>query len=86
MAIVSIYVTLKPSILDVQGATALRALESLGYNEVEDVRIGKFITLEVRDENEERLSKRVEEMCRRLLANPIIEDYRFEIKGRIKQG
>ena len=75
MARYEIYVTYKKGIFDPPGATAQRALVNLGYDEVEDVKIGKFIRLEIADGTAE---DRVREMCDKLLANPVIEDYRIE--------
>lgn len=74
---VQIFVKLKKGILDPQGATIKKALENLGYNEVKDVRIGKMVDIEIEDKKE--VTRRVDEMCRRLLANPVIEDYSFKI-------
>lgn len=70
----SVFVSPKQGVLDPQGQAALNALRSLGYEEVEDVRIGKYIVLSLKGGSEER----VREMCEKLLANPIIEDYRIE--------
>jgi len=78
MARFDIYVTYKKGIFDPPGATAERALQNLGYAEVSSVKIGKFIQLEVATGTPE---ERVREMCDRLLANPVIEDYRIEIVG-----
>lgn len=78
MARFEVYVTYKKGIFDPPGATAERALQNLGYAEVSSVKIGKFIQLEVADGTSEA---RVHEMCDRLLANPVIEDYRIEIVG-----
>ena len=75
MARYEIYVTYKAGIFDPPGATAERALANLGYSEIESVRIGKYIRMEVADGTPEA---RVAEMCDRLLANPVIEDYRIE--------
>lgn len=74
MASVRIYVTLKPSLLDSAGRTVKDSLERLGFSEAHDVRIGKFIQMEVEPYTEAR----VKEMCDKLLANPVIEDYRIE--------
>lgn len=74
MATVRVYVTLKPSLLDSAGRTVAHALGKLGYDELQNVRIGKLIELEVEPYSEAR----VKEMCDKLLANPVIEDY--EIK------
>ena len=78
MAKVNVYVTLKPSLLDAQGKVVQGALENLGFSNVDSVRIGKFIEIEVADGNG-RLEQDVDEMCRKLLANPNTETYRFEI-------
>ncbi len=78
MARFEIYVTYRKGIFDPPGATAERALQNLGYAEVEQVKIGKYIQLEVADGTPEA---RVREMCDRLLANPVIEDYRIETAG-----
>ncbi len=77
MPLVKIYVTLKKDILDVQGATILRALNSLGYDNVDDVKIGKYILVDIdsRDDCREEVKK----ICDQLLTNPIIEDYTFEV-------
>ena len=74
-----VIVTPKPVVNDPQGLTVKQGLASLGFREVEDVRIGKYIevSLEAADEHEAR--ERVEAMCRQLLANHVIEDFRFEI-------
>jgi phosphoribosylformylglycinamidine synthase len=79
MAKVNVYVTLKPSLLDSQGKVVQGALENLGYGNVEGVRIGKYIQLEIADGNGS-LESDVDDMCRKLLSNPVIEDYRFEIE------
>jgi phosphoribosylformylglycinamidine synthase subunit PurS len=76
---VRVYVTLKRGVLDPQGSAVGRALRSMGYEEVEDVRLGKFIEMSVKDgQDEAALRGRLDEMCKRLLANTVIEDYRFE--------
>jgi phosphoribosylformylglycinamidine synthase subunit PurS len=72
-----VYVSPKAGVLDPQGQAALNALKSLGYGEVEDVRIGKYITITLQA-GKAGGQDRVEEMCEKLLANPIIEDYRIE--------
>ena len=78
MAAVKVYVTLKPTLLDAQGRVVQNALASLGYNRVQQVRMGKYIELEV-DEQGPEVERQVKEMCDRLLANPVIENYRFEV-------
>ena len=74
-----IYVTLKKSILDPQGKAVQHSLESMGYNEVRDIRLGKYIELKFDNIKGDEPEVRVREMCEQLLANPVIEDYRFEI-------
>ncbi len=76
MARYEIFVTYKDGIFDPPGATAERALANLGYDEVRQVKIGKYIQLDL-GEGPESLS-RVREMCDKLLANPVIEDYRIQ--------
>lgn len=76
---VRIYVTPRVGVLDPQGQAALKGLHSLSYNEVEDVRVGRYILLEISADEPEKLNMRLNEMCEKLLANPIVEDYRFEI-------
>ena len=75
---VKVYVTLKSSLLDAQGRVVQNALKNLGYSEVDDVRIGKLIEMKI-DGNRAAIDRKVQEMCDRLLANPVIEDYRFEV-------
>lgn len=79
MSLVKIYVTLKKGVLDPQGLTVKKAIESLGYKGIEDVRIGKYMEIKVNELNEET----IREICDRLLANPVIEDYRFEIEEEV---
>ncbi len=73
-------VTLRKSILDPQGKAVHHALESLGLNAVEDVRIGKYLELTVRGGNETEVRALVEEACKKLLANPVMEDYAFTLE------
>lgn len=77
MAQVKVYVTLKPSLLDAQGKVVQGALQQLGYVGVEDVRIGKYVEMTIEDGPE--IEAQVKEMCGKLLANPVIEDYRYEV-------
>jgi len=78
MARYQIYVTYKQGIFDPAGATAERALQQMEFSEVSSVRIGKYITLEVGGEASPAQRAQVETMCEKLLANPVIEDYRIE--------
>ena len=77
---VEIYITLKKTVSDPQGLTIKRALDSLGYQNLEEVRVGKLVTIKLRSKNKEEAKQKVDEMCQKLLANPIIEDYSFKIK------
>ncbi|MBU4193818.1 MAG: phosphoribosylformylglycinamidine synthase subunit PurS [Actinobacteria bacterium] len=79
MARARVHITFKEGILDPQGKTVLRALKSLGYDEVEELRVGKYMELELAGEDRARLEERLGEMCEKLLANPIIEDYDLEV-------
>lgn len=76
---VTVFVTLKESVLDPQGNAVKDSLHSLNYDEVKDVRIGKYMELEIEAGNEEMARERVTEMCEKLLANTVIEDYKFNI-------
>jgi phosphoribosylformylglycinamidine synthase subunit PurS len=78
---VRIFVSLKPGVLDPQGKAVERSLHSLGYGDVRDVRMGKYLELDIGAESREVAEVRIREMCEKLLANPVIEDYRFEISG-----
>ena len=75
-----INVTLKKTVSDPQGLTIKHALESLGYKDLADVRIGKLVVIRLNSKDKERAKRQVNEMCKKLLANPIIEDYHFIIK------
>jgi phosphoribosylformylglycinamidine synthase len=77
MARIKVTVTLKPSLLDAQGKVVQGALQNLGYENVEGVRIGKYIELTVADGAD--IQAQVNEMCQKLLANPVIEDYQYEV-------
>ena len=76
---VEVFIQLKPGMLDPQGATLEHALADLGYRGVEGVRVGKWITFEIEDGDGAAVEATVDEMCRRLLANPVIERYRFRV-------
>jgi phosphoribosylformylglycinamidine synthase len=76
---VEVFVQLKDGMLDPQGKTLEHALEALGYSGVEDVRVGKWITFAVEGGSREQIGERVDEMCRRLLANTVIERYSYRL-------
>ena len=75
-----VHINLKRTVSDPQGLTIKHALESLGYQNLEEVRVGKLIAIKLSSGNRKEAKQRVDEMCKRLLANPIIEDYSFKIK------
>ena len=80
MYLARVYVTLKPTVNDPQGITIRGALHSLGFADVESVRAGKYLEVRLDAKDRKRAEKQLTEMCRKLLANPVIEDYRFEME------
>ena len=74
-----VYVTPKKAILDPQGKAIAHALHALAYSEVTDVRMGKYLEVHLNGLSRAQAEQRMEEMCHRLLANLVIEDFRFEI-------
>ncbi len=76
MPLVRVFVTLKPSLLDSAGKAVSDSLLKLGYQEVEKVRIGKVIELQLESYDEAR----VKQMCSQILANPVIEDFKVEVQ------
>ena len=74
-----VYVTPKRGILDPQGKAVQHSLHALGFPEVGDVRVGKYIELRLREVAKDAAAERVREMCERLLANGVIEDFRVEL-------
>lgn len=81
---VKVYVSLKESVLDPQGNAVRHALHSMTYNEVQDVRIGKYMELTL-EKSDRDLDELVKEMCEKLLANTVIEDYRYEVEEVVAQ-
>jgi phosphoribosylformylglycinamidine synthase len=80
MFLARVYVTLKPTVNDPQGLTIRGALHSLGFAAVEGVRAGKYMEIRIDAPDRDVAESQVAEMCRKLLANPVIEDFRFEIE------
>ena len=80
MFLARVFVTLKPTVSDPQGQTIGGGLRNLGFDTVDSVRAGKYMELRLREESEAMAEKKVAEMCEKLLANPVIEDYRFDLK------
>ncbi|MEK4387513.1 phosphoribosylformylglycinamidine synthase subunit PurS [Solibacillus sp. FSL W7-1464] len=76
---VKIYVTLKESILDPQGSAVQGSLQKIGYGEVSDVRIGKYLEVAIEDTDRD-IDTIVKEMCEKVLANTVIEKYRYEVE------
>lgn len=76
---VEVFVTYKESILDPQGEAVKNAVHRLEYQEVTDVRIGKFFELKI-EKSERPIAQVVEELCRKLFANEVLESYRYDIK------
>ncbi len=74
-----IHVTLKKSILDPQGSAVQGALHAMGYENVKEVRIGKYQVVDLDSPSREAAEAQVREMCERLLSNPVIEDFTFEL-------
>ena len=74
-----IFVSLKPSVNDPQGSTVRQGLIDMGFEQVLDVRVGKYIELTVESETEKSAKDKVNDMCDKLLSNPVIEMYNFEI-------
>jgi phosphoribosylformylglycinamidine synthase subunit PurS len=74
-----IHVTLKPGILDPQGKAIEHALDSLGFKHAANVRVGKYIELDLQETDASKAEVAVKAMCEKLLANTIIEEYRYEL-------
>ena len=81
MFLARVYVTLKPTVNDPQGLTIKGALHSLGFAGVESVRAGKYMEIRIDAPDKAAADAQVAEMCRKLLANPVIEDFHFEIEA-----
>ncbi len=80
MFLARVYVTLKPTVNDPQGLTIRGGLHSLGFEAVQRVRAGKYIEITLDAQDKSDAEAQVTEMCRKLLANPVIEDFRFELE------
>ena len=70
----------KRTVLDPQGKAVKHALESMNLSGIKDVRIGKFMEIELEGGNKTELQKKIDEACHKLLSNPVIEEYTFEIQ------
>ena len=74
---ISIIVTLKKDVLDPQGTTIKKALEGMSFNNVNNVRQGKYFEIDINEKNQKKAEEKANEMCKRLLANLVIEDYKI---------
>jgi phosphoribosylformylglycinamidine synthase PurS subunit len=79
MWLARVYVTLKPTVNDPQGLAIRGGLHHLGFESVDSVRAGKYLELRLSESEEGAARDKVDRMCRQLLANPVIEEYRFEL-------
>lgn len=80
MYLAKIYITLKPLVNDPQGLTIRGALHNLGFTTVPSVRAGKYIEIQLDENSREQAQSKVTGMCEKLLANPVIENYHFELE------
>ncbi|GIP30406.1 phosphoribosylformylglycinamidine synthase subunit PurS [Paenibacillus sp. J23TS9] len=77
----TVYVTIKQGVLDPQGVAVQGALHSMGFQEVESLRIGKYMELSLNTDDRAEAERQVKQMCEKLLANTVVEDYRYELEG-----
>lgn len=82
----TVHVTIKDNVLDPQGKAVEGALHSLGFDGARDVRVGKYMELTIDGDDREAAEAELREMCEKLLANPVIEDYRVELKAVDQKG
>ncbi len=75
-----IYVTLRPSVLDPAGTAVKSGLSHMGYDNVEQIRIGKYVELTIAADSEDAARQQLDQICDQLLANPVIENYRFDLQ------
>ena len=80
MFLAEVFVTLKPTVNDPPGITVMGAVQNLGFNSVYGVRIGKFLEIKLAETNKGKAEQIIEDICQKLLANPVIEEYRYELK------
>jgi len=80
MYLAKVYITLKPTVNDPQGLTIRGALHMLGFKSVEEVRAGKYIEIKIHEKDLEKARSEAQDMCKKLLANPVIENFRFELE------
>ncbi len=80
MYLAKVFVTLKPTVNDPQGLTVLGALKTLGFGSVESVRLGKYLEIKINESERSQAEALASDMCRKLLANPVIEEFRYELE------
>ena len=80
MFLARIYVYLKPTVNDPQGLTVQSSLKTLGFDGVESVKVGKYLEVRLAGDDRDTAERAVDEMCSKLLANPVIEQYSFELE------
>jgi phosphoribosylformylglycinamidine synthase PurS subunit len=80
MYIAKVYITLKPTVNDPQGLTIRGALHTLGFSTVQEVRAGKYIEIKIQENDREKAKAEAQDMCKKLLANTVIENFRFELE------
>ena len=74
---ISVIVTLKKDVLDPQGTTIKKTLEGMSFNNINNIRQGKYFEIDIDEKNEKKAREKAEEMCKKLLANLVIEDYKI---------
>ena len=74
---ISVIITLKKDVLDPQGKVIQQALDGMGYNDINEVRQGKYFEIDIKENDSKKAKEKVEEMCKKLLANLVIEDYKI---------
>jgi phosphoribosylformylglycinamidine synthase len=80
MFLAKVYVTLKPTVNDPQGLTIKDGLHMLGFDAVRSVRAGKYMEIKLEGDDQAKAAEQVRQMCKKLLANPVIEDFRFDLE------
>lgn len=80
MYLARVYITLKPTVNDPQGLTIKGALHDLGFQNVSSVRAGKYMEIRIEANDLAKAERQLQEMCRQLLANPVIENFRFDLE------
>ena len=80
MFLARVYVTLKPTVSDPQGQTVLATLSNLGFDTATDIRVGKYLEVRINESDQSRADLLVKGMCETLLANPVIEEFRYDLE------